>query len=137
MSNPNEHDVLTTVSELLKQLQGAVNDPSRLPAIVRQKAFGDALQSVYAIIAAKPSNASDHTTEDQLADAVRVCEDLVTAFIVGEDPASINWSSLDSCNELARKVLGQERVHELYKLYRPEQLPGYIDDVTTGFAAIR
>jgi hypothetical protein len=135
MSNQkNDHDIFNKVASLVVQLHQNVNDPVRLRSIARQaslvsKSFRDAL--------AQPPRANDHLTEDQVTDAVRVCDDLVAAHIIGEDPASIDWSNLDSCNALARKVIGQERVLALYKMHRPEQLPGYIEDEASGFAAIR
>jgi hypothetical protein len=134
MSNQSEGEIFSKVSSFLAQLQQHVNDPVRLQSIVRQaghvsQSFRDAL--------AQPPHANDHLTEDQITEAVRVCDDLVTAYVVGENPASIVWMSLDACNTRARSVIGQERVHQIYKMCRPERLPDYIEDEAAGFPAIR
>ena len=136
MSKPNTHEALTKVAALLSQLQASISDPARLQAIVRQGNFGHVAELVCAELA-QPPEASDHLSEEQVANAVEVCNGLVAAYIRAEGPGSIPWESLDACNELARKVVGREAVHDMYRRLRPENLQDYIQDEAAGFPAFR
>lgn len=136
MPTHNNHDVLSKAQALLSQLQDYVNEPGMLQAIIRQGNFAHVVESLKKEVA-RPAEASDHLTEEQVANAVEVCHGVVAAYIRGEDPGSISWEALDGCNELARKVIGQEGVHDMYRRLRPDKLEDYIQDEAAGFPAIR
>lgn len=60
--------------------------------------------------------------------AYQACELMVRAMIAGEDPRSVNWMDLDNVYDMSKRVLGRDRVIEIYKQERPDHLESFMSD---------